>query len=93
MFHIKVHHLNIQPLSTKFDSLTTLLDTLQTSGIYSDYILLCKIFIHQGNKHPFNTPGYNLITKNRSSKTRGGVSIYEKEPTQYTLREELMILT
>ena len=51
MFQAKVLHLDIQSLSSKYDSLTTILDYLQTNGIYLDYILLCETFLHNGNEH------------------------------------------
>jgi len=70
-YQAKVLHLNIPALSSKFDSLITLLDNLQTNGIYLDFILLCETFLHDGNKHLFNILGYNFVIKNRSNKTVG----------------------
>jgi len=55
IFHAKILYLNIQSLASKFDSLTTLPDTMQT--IYSDYIFICEMFLL--NEH---LPGYNLIS-------------------------------
>ena len=71
MFQAKVLHLNIQSLSSKFDSLTILLNTLQTNGIYFYYVLLYETCLHNGNKHLFNIPGYNFISKHHTNKTRG----------------------
>ena len=89
-YQAKVLHLNIRSLSSKFDSLITLLNSLQTNRINLDFILLCETFLHDGNKHLFNIPGYNLVFKNRSNMARGGVAIYVKESIQYKLREDLM---
>ncbi len=80
---VKVLHLNIQSLSAKFDKLKLLLSTLGESGIHLDFILLCETFLHSGNVHLFDIPGYNLIHKDRQNMTRGGVAIYIKDSIDF----------
>ena len=90
-YQAKILHLNIQSLSSKFDNLKLLLDTLQENKLQLDFILLCETFLHDGNKHLFDLPGYNFVFRNRTNKSRGGVAIYIRKNIEYKLREYLDI--
>ena len=90
-YQAKILHLNIQSLSSKFDYLKLLLDTLQEHKLQLDFILLCETLLHDGNKHLFDLPGYNFVFRNRTNKSRGGVAIYIRKNIEYKLREDLDI--
>ncbi len=48
-FQLKVMHLNIQILPSKFDHLKLLLHRLDNCGLYFDFILLCETFLNNIN--------------------------------------------
>ena len=52
---------------------------------------MCETFLHDGNKHLFDLPGYNFVFRNRTNKSRGGVAIYIRKNIEYKLREDLDI--
>ena len=78
-FQLKVMHLNIQILPSKFDHLKLLLHRLDNCGLYFDFILLCETFLNNITYNQFKIPGYTFVQKNRSHVGHGGiVSTYVK---------------
>ena len=53
-----------------------------------DYILLCETFLNDDSAHLFELPNYNLVYKNRTTKSKGGVAICIRDNIQYILRED-----
>ena len=85
-------HLNIQSLPAKFDNLKLLISELQEQDINLDLILLCETFINANIAHQF-IKGYNLVYKNRTTATRGGVAIYINNKYNFIQRYDLAINT
>ena len=88
---LKTIHWNIQGLSSKFDELKILLSQINDNNIFIDCLLLCETFICDNNATLFNLPGYNLICKNRQSKSKGGVAIYLRDHLKFKVRDDLSI--
>ena len=81
---IKVLHLNIQSLSAKYEQLKLIVNQLHEKNIYLDAILLCEIFLHEGNENLLNMPGY-FVCKNRTLMSRGRVPIYIRSNISYKI--------
>ena len=84
-------HLNIQSLPAKFDALKLLICELHENHIDLDFIMLCETFLQDGTDHLFNIPGYNLVSKNRTGTSRGGVAIYVNKKFNFKIRDDLGI--
>lgn len=84
-------HINIQGLSSKFESLKMLLSTLLDAKVIIDCIMLCETFINDLNAQLYNTAGYNFTYNNRQNMMRGGVALYIRNNIQYKIREDLGI--
>lgn len=87
-FKLKIMHLNIQGLQSKFDALKLLLTNVK---IEFDVILLCETFLKDINADNFQIPGYNLIFKNRKTIAHGGVAMYIKDNLRFVPRDDLDI--
>jgi hypothetical protein len=86
-------HLNIQSLPAKFDKLKLLISELQEQDIHLDFILLCETFLNDNIANQFNIKGYNLVYKNRTKSTRGGVAIYANTKYNFAVRDDLALNT
>ena len=66
---------------------------------YYNYHLKKTIYLYQCNifgilfSTQFNIKGYNLVYKNRTTATRGGVAIYINEKYNFIQRDDLAINT
>ena len=54
-----------------------------------DYILLCETFLTDQTASLYQIPGYKLVHKSRTAKTRGGVAIYIRDNIPFHVREDL----
>ena len=90
-FDLRVLHLNIQGLSSKYDDLNIMLSQLLDVHVKLDVILLCETFINDHNAELFNIPGYTFIHRNRSTMVRGGVAIYIRDSIRFKLRDDITI--
>ena len=86
-FQYNVLHLNLQGLTSKFDKLQNLLSQISEAHVEIDYIL-CEICLNYDSAHLFELPNYNLIYKNRTTKSKGGVAMYIRDNIQYILQED-----
>ena len=84
-------HLNIHSLPSKYDQLQLMMRRLNTKKIELDYILLCETFLNNNNQSLYNIKGYEMITRNRITNTKGGVAIYLKNNITYKRRNDLEI--
>ena len=54
-------------------------------------MLLCETFLNSLNAHRYKIPGYNFVSVNRTSLTRGGVAMYIANSFTYKERFDLCI--
>jgi len=90
-FKYNTLHLNIQGLRSSFENLKHLLHKLELNNIHIDFILLCETFLHgtQNQDYHCNIEGYQLVCKNRSTRSKGGVAIYVNNKHHFSLRDDL----
>ncbi len=89
VFNHKLIHLNIHSLPDKFDRLKLLLNKLSSVTLNPDYILLCETFFTDQTASLYQIPGYKLVHKSRTAKTRGRVAIYVRDNIPFHVREDL----
>jgi len=82
-------HINIHSLLAKLDDLKNIICSLKEKHITIHFILLCETFLKDDNMNLCNIEGYNLVTKNRSDRHRGGVAIYVHESIVFNVKDEL----
>ena len=75
---------NVQGLTSKFYKLKHFLSQISEAHVEID-ILLCETFLNDNSAHLFELPNYNLVYKNRTTKSKGGVAIYIHDNIQYIL--------
>ena len=86
-----VLHLNIHSLPSKYTELCNMLTTLKNNEILVHFVLLCETFLNSLNAHRYQIPGYNFVSVNRTSLTRGGVAMYIANSFTYKERFDLCI--
>ena len=69
-------HINIQSLPSKFEKLASFIRELKQKDIRIDTIIQCETFLNDSKSHHFHLPGYNVVFKNKQTKSRGGVALY-----------------
>lgn len=84
-------HINIHSLPSKHDQLQLIIRRLNNLKIELDYILLCETFLNESNQALYNIEGYNLITRNRTTNSKGGVAIYVRCNISFKRRNDLEI--
>ena len=88
-YKYKALHINIQSLPAKQDKLNKMIADLNEKNINIDFILLCETFLTDINCNMHHLPGYNLVSKHRKNKSRGGVAIYVDKKYNFKIREDL----
>ena len=71
-----VIHINIHSIPDKMNSIRTMLDSLKLRNITVHFLLLCETFLKDTNAKKYKIPGYEMVYRNRKTKTKGGVAIY-----------------
>ncbi len=85
-------HINIQSLPAKMDKLKNMLVDLSEKKINIDFLMLCETFLKDNSLHLYDIPGYTLVCKNKSDKTKGGgVAIYVKNTFNFEIRHDLSV--
>ena len=84
-------HINIHSLPAKHDQLQLITTRLNETGIEIDYILLCETFLSDYNQELYKIDGYQLVTRNRTTNSKGGVAIYIKNNISYKRRLDMEI--
>ena len=84
-------HLNIHSLPSKYEQLQLIIRRLNETRIELDYILLCETFLNDNNQKLYNIDGYEMITRNRITNTKGGVAIYLRNNVTFKRRDDLEI--
>jgi len=90
-FRFNTLHLNIRSLPTNIELLRTMLAHFCDGGIKIHFVLLCETFLNDINVSKCRVNGYNLVTKNRQSNSRGGVAIYISESFNFITRDDLSL--
>jgi len=86
---LRIMHINIQSLPSKFDNLKILVDELDQLGKHLDLILICETFLNSSNAHMYNIPGFNFVCHNRTCSAGGGVAIYINNNIDFKERSDL----
>ena len=84
-------HINIHSVLAKLDDLKHIIYILKEKHIIIDFILLCETFLNENNVALCKIDGYNLVCKNRTKGSRGGVAIYVLEGLSYKIRNDLAV--
>ena len=88
---LKIGHLNIHSLPSKYEDLIDLLDNMHEKQILPDIMLFCETFLNEKNHDKFPFQNYNIISEYRKQASRGGVSIMIQTQLRYILRNDLRI--
>ena len=88
---IKIAHLNIHSIPSKYEDLLDLLGMLKEKNLLPDMILLCETFLNDKNFNSIHFPNYNIISQHRKTKTQGGVAIMIGTHVRYHERGDLNI--
>jgi len=82
-------HVNIRSVSCNFSTFEHFLESLKLDFNITG---LSGTWFNQDNNDLFAIPGYSCVSKYRTSRTGGGVSLFLKDHLQFTLRADLSIL-
>ena len=86
---INLLHANCRSLSKNFSKLSTLFNLI--SGKITA-IAVTETWLTESNSDIFNFPGYEFVSKSRTSKNAGGVGIYVDNSHEYIIRDDLCLM-
>ena len=83
-------HINCRSLNKNFGSVTNLLHRI---GSKLSVLGLCETWLNKNTENSFHMQGYNFACNSRSSRMGGGVGLYVDNSIQYSLRNDLSIMS
>ena len=88
---IKIAHLNVHSLLSKYDDLIDLMEILKQKNLMPDVLLLCETFLNDRNHNKIKFPNYSMISQHRKIRSQGGVAVLIGDHIKYQEREDLGI--
>jgi endonuclease/exonuclease/phosphatase (EEP) superfamily protein YafD len=86
---IDVIHINARSLKKNFNELENLLARIPNK---LTAIAITETWLNESNQTVFSLPGYNFVSKCRTSKTGGGVGIFLSTDYSFTIRNDLSFI-
>ena len=86
-----VGHLNIHSLPDKYDDLLELFEIMNEKNMLPDVLLLCETFLSDKNFSKYSFDNFDLVSRYRREKSRGGVSILIRSNIKYIERTDIEI--
>ena len=83
-------HLNIRSISRNFDKLRLF---LENSGNNCSVIGLTETWLTPNISHLFSISGFDFVYRNRKERMGGGVGLYIPNKFEYSIHEELNVMT
>ena len=88
---IKIGHLNIHSIPSKYEDLIDIFDTMHEKNLLPDIMLLCETFLCEKNYKKYQFKNYNSIHKYRKNRNQGGVTILIRDNLKFNERQDLHI--
>ena len=87
----RVAHLNVHSIPDKYYDLLDLFEIMREKNMLPDVVLFCETFFSEKNFSKYSFDNFDLISRYRKNKSRGGVSILIRSNIKYIERSDIDI--